>query len=161
MIQMTRRYRFSASHRLHVPSLGDEKNAELFGKCNNPFGHGHNYVLSVTVAGPIDEQTGLVVPIRSLDRLVETKVLDQLRHRNLNVDVPQFAELVPTTENLALVIADLLEREWAESFPADSQARLWRVHVQETDRNAFEVLLDHPQRRPFVIRNQERAAVHV
>jgi 6-pyruvoyltetrahydropterin/6-carboxytetrahydropterin synthase len=160
MITLTRRYRFSASHRLHVPSLGDERNAELFGKCNNPFGHGHNYVLSVTVEGEIDEQTGLIIHTGRLDRLVETKVLKLLAHRNLNADVPQFSELVPTTENLALVIAGLLENEWAEWFPVESGARLWRVHVQETDRNGFEVLLSHPP-RPFVIRNQESTAVHV
>jgi 6-pyruvoyltetrahydropterin/6-carboxytetrahydropterin synthase len=154
MITLTRRYRFSASHRLHVPALAEARNAELFGKCNNPFGHGHDYLLSITVAGEVDEQTGLIVRTGDLDQLVDSQVIRLLAHRNLNTDVPQFAELVPTTENLALVIADLLEIAWPAGWPAT----LERVHVQETDRNGFEVVLS--ARRPLLVRQQENVAVH-
>lgn len=154
MISITRRYRFSASHRLHVPSLSEARNAKLFGKCNNPFGHGHDYVLSVTVAGEVDEQTGLILPTNLLDKLVETNVLELVSHRNLNRDVPAFDEIVPTTENLALLVAGLLESTW----PEEIEARLARVHVQETDRNGFEVVLG--SRRLRMSPNQERTAVH-
>jgi 6-pyruvoyltetrahydropterin/6-carboxytetrahydropterin synthase len=121
MITLTRRYHFSASHRLHSPALSAAENARIFGKCNNPFGHGHNYTLEVTVAEPI------VSILPKLDRLVAERVLSLFAHRNLNLDVPQFAHLVPTTENIALVIADLLK----------DQLPLVRIHIQETDRNSF------------------------
>ena len=140
MTSLTRVYRFSASHRLHSPLFSDEENARIFGKCNNPYGHGHNYVLSVTVSGTVDPHTGLLVSAFTLDKLVNEKVLDLFSNCNINLDVPQFSELVPTTENLALVIADLLLQHWSE-YLADSTAALRRVHVQETDRNGFEVLV--------------------
>jgi 6-pyruvoyltetrahydropterin/6-carboxytetrahydropterin synthase len=136
---ITRRYRFSASHRLHVEGLGKEENERLYGKCNNPYGHGHDYVLEVTCAGAVDGDTGLIVPVAQLDTLVQERVLRLLASRNLNADVPQFAAIVPTTENLTEVITHLLERNWTDFIP--SGARLTRVHVQETDRNGFEVLV--------------------
>ena len=154
MISLTRRYRFSASHRLHVASLSEAENNALFGKCNNPFGHGHDYVLSVTVAGEADSQTGLILPVAELDELVEANVLTLVSHRNLNLDVPQLREVVPTTENVALFIADLLE----QVRPPESPARLVRAHVQETDRNGFEVLLG--TRRPLRVADQESVAIH-
>ena len=160
MITITRRYRFSASHRLHVAALSDEENHRLFGKCNNPFGHGHNYVLSVTVEGEVDETSGLIIRTDDLDRLVESKVLRLMAHRNLNVDVPQLADLVPTTENVVIVIAQLLEAEWPHWF-VGANARLWRVHLQETDRNGFEVLLNDATKRPSLVRKQESVAVNV
>ena len=139
MTTVTRRYAFSASHRLHVRSLSESENARIFGKCNNPFGHGHNYTLSVSVCGDIDASTGVLVPIAALDDLVHRHVLHLLDHRNLNTDVPQFRDLVPTTENLAVLISGLLYDHRDElNCPA---ARLHSVHVQETDRNSFEVLL--------------------
>ena len=140
MTTLTRRYRFSASHRLHSPELTAAENAELYGKCNNPFGHGHDYTLEVTAAGEVDTFTGLILPIDQLDSLVEKKVLELFASRNINLDVPQFANLVPTTENIALVIADLLEEHWS-SYLGNTRARLERIHIQETDRNSFEVLL--------------------
>ena len=140
MISVTRLYRFSASHRLHSPHLSELENAAVFGKCNNPYGHGHDYVLSITVTGKRNARTGLLVPIRSLDRLVSEKVLHLFSHRNINVDVPQFAQLVPTTENMALVIAGILEAEW-NSYLGGTDARLQRVHIQETDRNSVEVVM--------------------
>lgn len=134
---MTRRYRFSASHRLHSPVLSEAENESLYGKCNNPFGHGHDYVLEVTVAGEVDERTGLLCPLAALDRLVEAKVLNSFSHRNVNRDVPQFAQLVPTTENIASVALDLLRADWGTYL--GSRVKLHRVHIQETDRNGFEV----------------------
>jgi len=146
MISVTRRYRFSASHRLHSESLSPAENTRIYGKCNNPFGHGHDYILEITAAGQIDARTGLLLPIARLDRLVENEVLRLFTYRNINADIPQFASLVPTTENVALIIAELLQREWLTYFH-DGNARLLRVHVQETGRNSFEVRL------PAAIRN--------
>jgi len=140
MMTITRRYRFSASHRLHSPALPDPENSRLYGKCNNPFGHGHNYVLEVTASGNVDSRTGALLPVVKLDRLVQETVLQKLAHSNLNLDMPQFQRLVPTTENLALVITDLLQQNWA-AYLGGIPARLHRLHIQETDRNGFEVIL--------------------
>jgi 6-pyruvoyltetrahydropterin/6-carboxytetrahydropterin synthase len=150
MISVTRLYRFSASHRLHLESLSEEDNDRLYGKCNNPYGHGHDYVLEVTCAGAVDEASGLVVPIAQLDRLVHEKVLRLVASRNINLDVPHFAALVPTTENLATVIVSELLRSWSEFI--QSGAKLTRVHVQETDRNGFEVMLA-PEKRMEITAN--------
>jgi 6-pyruvoyltetrahydropterin/6-carboxytetrahydropterin synthase len=160
MIALTRRYHFSASHRLHSPALSDTENARVFGKCNNPFGHGHNYVLEVTVAGEPDPASGLIMPLPALDRFVTDKILRLFAHRNLNLDVRQFARLIPTTENLALVIGDLLEEYWPDQFP-HSPARLLRVHIQETDRNGFEVPLGQRRRASAPHLENESAIVHV
>jgi 6-pyruvoyltetrahydropterin/6-carboxytetrahydropterin synthase len=131
-LKLTRRYRFSASHRLATPALSDEENRQLYGKCNNPFGHGHDYILDVTVEGAPD-RNGLVVERHALDQVVRSHVLDQLDHRNLNVDVPAMANVVPTTENLASAIRTALERDWPLA------AQLSRVRISETDRNIFEL----------------------
>lgn len=139
--RLTRRYRFSASHRLHSPVLGEEQNRAVYGKCNNPFGHGHDYILDVTVAGAPDPITGLILPRHDLDQWVENKVLKLFHHRYINKDVAAFADRVPTTENVALVIAKLLADDWPIAFPS-IKARVARVHVLETDRNGFEVRLD-------------------
>jgi 6-pyruvoyltetrahydropterin/6-carboxytetrahydropterin synthase len=144
---ITRRYRFSASHRLHAPELSAAENARLYGKCNNPFGHGHDYELQVTAAGEIDDRTGCILPLAKLDQLVEDKILRLFSHRNVNLDVPQFERLVPTTENIVLVIADLLERNWS-AYLGQTSARLSRVHIQETGRNGFELLLKAPEAIP-------------
>ena len=115
-------------------------NRILYGKCNNPFGHGHDYSLEVTIAGIPDGLTGLIVPRQDLDQWVGSKVLKLFDHRYINKDVAEFAARVPTTENLALSIARLLAADWPRAFvgvPAD----LARVHLLETDRNGFEVLL--------------------
>lgn len=140
MTSVTRRYRFCASHRLHSAALTDQENARLYGKCNNPFGHGHDYILEVTASGPVDRETGLVAPVRRLDRLVQEQVLALVSNRNLNLDVAELSHVVPTTENIALMIVRRLEQHWA-AYLGSSRARLARVHVQETDRNGFEVLL--------------------
>lgn len=140
MTSLTRRYRFSASHRLHSPEMSDAENAQIYGKCNNPFGHGHDYVLEITVAGSVHPLTGLIISVPALDDFVERHILRLFANRNLNLDVPQFTDLVPTAENIALVIADLIQRHWPDQF-GSMPARVRRVHIQETDRNGFEILL--------------------
>src|SRR5215471_17689899 len=131
-MRLTRRYRFAASHRLHTPLLSEEKNRELYGKCANPYGHGHNYVLDITVSGAIDDK-GRVVDRKSLDRLVHEQVLARMEHKNLNQDLTEFAETVPTTENLAAVIRAILLDHW------DLRARLVHLRISETDRNTFDL----------------------
>jgi 6-pyruvoyltetrahydropterin/6-carboxytetrahydropterin synthase len=140
VLTLTRRYHFAASHRLHSPELSPAENAQLYGKCNNPYGHGHDYVLEVTVGGEADRETGALVPLHRLDGLVENKVLKLFRNRNINLDVAPFQELVATTENVVLVIAQLLQAAWRDEFNGYA-ARLQRVHIQETDRNGFEIQL--------------------
>jgi len=141
MTSLTRRYAFSTSHRLHSPEVSAAENTRLFGKCNNPFGHGHNYVLEVTVAGEPDAVSGLIVPISWLDELVDDKILRLFRNRYINVDVGQFAHLVPTTENVTQVAADLLERDWRE-YIGEGTARLEKVRIEETGRNSCEICLN-------------------
>jgi 6-pyruvoyltetrahydropterin/6-carboxytetrahydropterin synthase len=131
-MRLTRRYRFSASHRLDVPSFTPEENRRLFGKCNNPYGHGHDYVLDVTVEGTPDP-SGQLVNRAALDSLISSKVLDRFDHKNLNIDVPELAGVVPTTENLAAAIRNVIAQEW--TLPA----RLQRIRVSETERNIFEL----------------------
>jgi 6-pyruvoyltetrahydropterin/6-carboxytetrahydropterin synthase len=149
---ITRLYRFSASHRLHSPGLSAAENVSVYGKCNNPFGHGHDYVLEVTAAGDLDQHTGLLLPLSKLDRLVQEIVLQRFAYSNINVDVAQFERLVPTTENLVLVITGMLQQNW-EAYLAGVPARLHRVHIQETDRNGFEVVLNASLPTENVTRN--------
>ena len=139
MIQVTRRYGFSASHRLHSPLLEDDANQRLFGKCNNPFGHGHNYGVEVTVRGEVDATTGQALDRERLDRLVRTAVLDRLDHKDLNRDVPAFGGArIPTTENLSLEIFSMLQQVRSSEFPGKLPA-LEKVRIAETARNIFEV----------------------
>ena len=129
-IELGRRYRFAASHRLHTAKVSEEENVRIFGKCANPYGHGHNYVLEISVSGDLDPATGMIANLADLDSFVERQVLEAFDHRSLNEDVPAFRETVPTTENLCI---DIFER--LKSFP---QAKLERVRVQETSNNSFE-----------------------
>lgn len=138
MIHLTRRYQFCASHRLHSNQLSDEANRTLYGKCNNPFGHGHNYELEVTVGGPVNRQTGCVVPIADLDSLVRAQVTEPFDHRNLNEEIDAFRNLVPTTENLGMIIDERLRQAWPAAFPGGNPS-LERVRIYETARNIFEV----------------------
>jgi 6-pyruvoyltetrahydropterin/6-carboxytetrahydropterin synthase len=131
-VKLTRRYRFAASHRLNSDALTPEQNATLYGKCNNPFGHGHDYVLDVTVEGTIDS-SGQIVDRQALDALVREQVLVRVDHRNLNCDVPELRNRVATTENLAGAIEAMLTSRW--TLPA----RLARVRISETARNTFEL----------------------
>ncbi len=137
---LTRRYRFSASHRLHTAALSNAENRRVFGKCNNLYGHGHDYELEVTIHGPVDPRTGLTVPVPELDRYVQTRILSRFANKNINLDVPEFEDIVPTTENLALAVASLLNSEWPLGRERDGD-KLTRVHLQETGRNSFEVVL--------------------
>jgi 6-pyruvoyltetrahydropterin/6-carboxytetrahydropterin synthase len=142
VIQVTRRYSFSASHRLHTPSLSEEENRLLYGKCNNPFGHGHNYVLDVSVRGPVDARSGRAVDPAELDRLVRDRVMAELDHRNLNEQIEEFQRIVPTTENLGLLIHSRLQRAWPSVFPGQ-WPRLEKVRIAETERNIFVVDAKH------------------
>src|SRR5689334_11255953 len=109
---VTRKYRFAASHRLHAPAFSEAENRELYGKCNNPFGHGHNYEVAVTVGGPVEERSGRVVDVAVLDGLVEREVLRPFAYRNLNEEVPAFRDLVPTSENLGREVVRRLKQNW-------------------------------------------------
>jgi len=127
---LTRRYMFSASHRLHSDNMSDAENAATYGKCNNPYGHGHNYVLEVTVSGPVNDQTGMVCNLMDLDGFVQHEILDHFDHQNLNT-LQEFAKSVPTTENLCIAIYDILQRGFRH-------AHLEKVRFEETMMNSFE-----------------------
>jgi 6-pyruvoyltetrahydropterin/6-carboxytetrahydropterin synthase len=129
-MQVTSRYRFSAAHKLDCPAMTPEQNRALYGKCNNPYGHGHDYTIEVTVEGPQDA-AGLVVNRAELDKLVRGTVVEKLDHKYLNEDVEEFRTQIPTTENLVDVIREDLRRVWSLS------ARLVRIRIIETPRNTF------------------------
>ena len=131
MTRMTRRYHFSAAHVLARPDWSDEQNRAVYGKCANPSGHGHNYVLEVTVRGDVDPESGRLVPVERLDALVARRVLEALDHRFLNRDVLDFASEVPTAENIARFAWRALKGEV-------SPALLDRVRLLETANNFVE-----------------------
>lgn len=133
-VRLTRTYRFSASHRLHLANLSDQENQDLFGKCNNPYGHGHNYVLAITVEGPVNASTGQVVDPTALDAVVNQHVVSDYAFKYLNHDLPDFAGMTATTENMASNIRDRLRSAWPAGFPA-----LAHIRVQETKRNVIEL----------------------
>jgi 6-pyruvoyltetrahydropterin/6-carboxytetrahydropterin synthase len=125
-----RRYMLSASHRLHADALSAEENRAAYGKCNNPYGHGHNYIVEVLTRGPVDRNTGMVMDLTELDEIVRTTVLERFDHTNLNLD-PLFVNQVPTTENLCRVVFGLLKN-------AMQPSRLETVRVEETENNFFQ-----------------------
>src|SRR6516165_5567457 len=129
-IELGRRYRFSASHRLHSEAMSERENSRVYGKCNNPYGHGHNYVVEVRVSGTVDPATGMIANLADLDAFVNREVIEAFDHRSFNEDVAEFPEQVPTTENVCIEIFRRLK-----AFP---KAKLERVRVQETSNNAFE-----------------------
>jgi 6-pyruvoyltetrahydropterin/6-carboxytetrahydropterin synthase len=129
-IHLTRRYRFAASHRLHSAQLDEQENKRLYGKCNNPYGHGHNYVVEVAVSGPVDPATGMIANLSDLDAFVEREVIEPFDHTYLNMQISEFREHVPTTENICIEIFNRLRKF--------SRAKLERVCVEETSRNSFE-----------------------
>ena len=137
-VHLSRRYAFCASHRLHASALSDARNKEIFGKCNNPFGHGHNYEVEITVRGEVDAVTGRVVDLGSLDSLAEKHILAPFRYRNLNEEVAAFRSVVPTTENLAGEVLLRLQKAWLDTFPAPGP-QLEKVRIWETERNICEV----------------------
>ncbi|HUU85906.1 MAG TPA: 6-carboxytetrahydropterin synthase [Phycisphaerae bacterium] len=131
MIVLTESFEFAASHRLYCPDLDDEKNREVFGKCANPNGHGHNYVVEVSVAGRPDPRSGTIVDHAAFERTVKERVIDRFDHKHLNADCPEFAELNPSVENITRVIWDLLSDRFTGS-------RLHSVRVWETAKTCAE-----------------------
>ncbi len=127
---LTRRYMFSASHRLHSEAMSDAENVATYGKCNNPYGHGHNYSVEVTVSGQVNDATGMVCNLVDLDGFVQREILQRFDLENLNTKA-EFAEAVPTTENLCTAIYDILQRGF-------TNAHLEKVRIEETMMNSFE-----------------------
>ena len=125
MVFLTRKAEFSASHYYHNPEFTQEENQRIFGKCNNPHGHGHNYTLEVTGKGQVDPRSGFVVDLKELKEIMNREVIDALDHRFLNKEVPEFAQAIPTTENLAISIWDRLKAKLRV-------AELHRIRVYET-----------------------------
>ncbi len=133
-ISLTRRYRFAASHRLHTARLSEAENKRVYGKCNNPYGHGHNYVLEVTVTGPVDPRTGMIANLAELDPFVQREVIEPFDQKFLNEEVVEFREQVATTENVCREIFRRLK-----DFPLATLERVW---IQETSKNSFEIDAD-------------------
>jgi 6-pyruvoyltetrahydropterin/6-carboxytetrahydropterin synthase len=125
MIRITRRVEFSAAHFYHNPNFSPEENLRIFGKCNNPHGHGHNYILEVTIAGEPDPATGMVLDLKELKEILQTEVIDRMDHRHLNYEVPELAGQIPTCENVAAVI-------WKLLLPRITTGTLDRVRVYES-----------------------------
>lgn len=129
-ISLTRRYSFAASHRLHSAKLSAEENRRMYGKCNNPYGHGHNYIVEVTMTGPVDQATGMITNLGDLDPFVQREVIERFDHKYLNEEIPEFQTAVPTTENVCREIYRRLKK-----YPL---AQLERVRIEETLKNSFE-----------------------
>jgi len=129
-VVLHRRYHFAASHRLHQPGWTAEQNRAVYGKCSNPHGHGHNYVLDVAVSGHVDPATGMITNLADLDAFVERQALAEFDHVYLNEQVPDFRSVVPTTENICRVLFHRLR-----AYP---HARLESIGIQETASNSFE-----------------------
>lgn len=127
-VKVSRKANFNAAHRLYRPDWNHEKNDAVFGKCNNPNFHGHNYDLIVSVEGPIDQETGFVMDLKVLKDLIKAHVEDALDHKNLNTDVPEFKNLNPTAENIAVVI-------WNKLRPHINENNALEVVLYETPRN--------------------------
>jgi len=128
MIYITRKLEFCASHRLYNPEYSDEKNEEVFGLCNNPNGHGHNYVMEVTVCGDVDPETGMVLDLKALKKLVNEEIILKVDHKNLNVDVPFLKNIIPTAENLAIQFWETLESKI-------ENGQLHEIKLYESERN--------------------------
>src|SRR5215831_13190484 len=135
-VSLTRGYVFSAAHRLHSNAMSEEENNQVFGKCNNPYGHGHNYELEVTVSGTPDNRTGMIVDLGHLDRIVNEEIIDKFDHKHLNEEVAPFDELNPTSENVAKVIYEKLAPRLTDLVKFD------KVLLRETPRSFFEYRLE-------------------
>lgn len=127
---LTRRYKFSASHRLHCESMNEEENRRVYGKCNNPYGHGHNYAIEITVSGTPAPDTGMICNLADLDGFVNREIIEQYHNGNLN-SMEQFRDKVPTTENLCLELHRVLGQDF-------SYAKIEKIRIQETMMNSFE-----------------------
>jgi 6-pyruvoyltetrahydropterin/6-carboxytetrahydropterin synthase len=138
VISVTRKYCFSASHRLHVEGMSEAENDRIFGKCNNPHGHGHNYEIFVTARGPVDSETGLAVDTGKLDRLIEKHVLAEFHLKNMNADIAAFERTVPTTENVGVVIGRMIREGWSQTFNGPWPV-FEKLRIYETERNIFEM----------------------
>lgn len=130
-VTVTRRVRFNAAHRVHNPALSDEENARLFGKCNNPNWHGHNYTLDVSIEGGIDPTTGYVFDLAKLKLVVEKEITSLVDHRNFNLDVPFMKDIIPTSENIVVAFWNILQ-------PRVAPAKLKRLVMWETENNYVE-----------------------
>ncbi|MFN7933807.1 MAG: 6-carboxytetrahydropterin synthase [Bryobacteraceae bacterium] len=137
MLRLARRYRFSASHRLDSRQLSAEQNREIYGKCNNPYGHGHDYILEVIARGDADPETGLLLKVADLDALVRDAVLNDFDLADMNRQIEAFRDVPPTTENVAVEIERRIARSWPEVFPGG--ARLDGIRILETKRNHVEL----------------------
>ena len=133
MVTVTRRATFSASHRLYNPELSEQENSELFDKCANIHGHGHNYVLEVTVAGEPSAKTGYVIDTKKLKEIMNREIIAKVDHKHLNVDVEFLRGVIPTAENIALAF-------WAILEPAITEGTLYRIRLHETENNVVEIL---------------------
>ncbi len=127
---LTRRYVIAASHRLHSDKLSEAENREVYGKCNNPYGHGHNYAVEVTMSGQVSPSTGMVCNLAELDECFRREIMQRFDHQNLNT-LPEFADTPPTTENFAAVIYHILKRQF-------DAAHLEKIRIEETQKNSFE-----------------------
>lgn len=130
-VSVYRKEHFNAAHRLHSTSLSDEENQKVFGKCNNPHYHGHNYELVVRITGELDPITGYVIDMKVISKIIKEKILDKFDHKNLNLDTDAFRDLNPTAENIAVVIWDILRKE----LETDYTIKVW---LYETERNFVE-----------------------
>lgn len=128
---VTRQVKFSAGHRLHNPLLSEEENEELFDKCNNPNGHGHNYTLEVTLSGDISEKTGYVYDLKKLKQILNQEIVDKVDHKNLNLDVDFLKGIIPTVENLAISFWRILDGKF-------QPAKLYKIKIYETDTSFVE-----------------------
>ncbi len=133
MVYITRKFHFSASHRMYKPELSDEENFELYGKCSNPNGHGHNYILEVTVAGEPDPQIGYVMDLKKLKEIVEDIIIEKVDHKNLNVDVDFMKSIIPTAENIVIGFWNQLE-----SKINNNHRKLYSLKLFETENNVVE-----------------------
>ncbi|GIX90016.1 6-pyruvoyl tetrahydrobiopterin synthase [Caerostris darwini] len=131
IVYLTRIESFSAAHRLHSLQLSDQDNYEIYGKCNNPNGHGHNYKVEITIKGKVDKQTGMVMNITDLKKIIQETIMEVLDHKNLDQDVPYFKEIVSTTENLSVFI-------WKQLSSSLPSGMLHCVKIHETDKNIVE-----------------------
>ncbi len=131
MVFVTRRATFSASHRLYNPALSDQRNFEVFDKCANPSGHGHNYVLEVTVAGEPGKETGYVIDLKKLKQIMKEEILDKVDHKHLNHDVDVLKGIIPTAENVAKAFWKILE-------PKITEGKLYSIRLHETENNVVE-----------------------
>ena len=128
-ISVTRKEHFNCAHRLHNPNWSNEKNASFYGKCNNPNYHGHNYNLEVTITGPLDEESGYLIDMKELSDIIKEEILIPFDHKNLNLDVEDFKNLIPTAENMAIVMYNKLVNRVSNKFDI-------KIKLYETERNS-------------------------